>query len=52
MSAVEKANVTDAQRKHAIGHSQTVFNQSYVHNLSALDLQALYLGEDQRSDHL
>ncbi|RMD40828.1 hypothetical protein DV735_g4286, partial [Chaetothyriales sp. CBS 134920] len=51
-NVVDKANVTEAQRKHAVGHSKSVFNQSYIHSLSALDIQALYLGEPQRQDHL
>jgi hypothetical protein len=51
-NVVDKANVTEAQRKHAVGHSKSVFNQSYIHSLSAIDIQALFLGEPQRQDHL
>ena len=35
-----------------MGYSKSVFNQSYIHSLSAINIQALYLGEEQRQDHL
>ena len=51
-NVMDKANVTESQRKHAVGHTKSVFNQSYIHSLSAIDIQALYLGEKQCEDHL
>ena len=49
---VDNAGVTEAQRIHTVGHSKPTFNQSYIHSLSSIDVQALFLGEEQRKDHL
>jgi hypothetical protein len=51
-NVIDRAGVTPAARKHTVGHTQSVFNQSYIHSLSSVDVQALYLGEEQRSDHI
>lgn len=51
-NVVDDAGATEAQRKHTVGHGKSVFNQLYIHSLSKIDVQALFLGEKQRTDHL
>ncbi|KAJ9621808.1 hypothetical protein H2204_011724 [Knufia peltigerae] len=48
---VDAANVSAAQRKHTVGHSRAVFNRSYIHSISNVDVQSLYLGEKPRADY-
>jgi hypothetical protein len=49
---VDKAQVTAAERRSIVGQTQGVFCQSYIHSLSSVDVQALFLGEDLRRQEI
>ena len=52
VNVVDKAKVTAAERRTTVGQSQGVFCRSYIHSISSVDVESLFLGEDPRRQQI
>ena len=52
VNLVDDSGATEQQHKHVAGQTKSVYESSYMHSISSLDLQSLFTGKPQRRDHI